>query len=364
MAQPATQSDQTPGIWSRIRTVILVSFLTILVWVLAEARMIQTRVVELQIVLVGTTAASEQHFVVRPASDEFGNLSIDLELEGSLASLDQASRELRGRIQLEVGDQIPARAGIHDIDLPAVLRDLPPLRSHGVSIHSISTELVKVEVDEIVTIELPIRVELPSSVALTGPPRSVPPTVSVQGPATQLAIFEGRDAIAIPDPSTVSALPAGRLETVPGVALSLPINSDENLSPTWTPVLTPPRADIRLTIRSLTQTSTIDRLPIQVLIAPGEVGRWDIALEPGSEDLVSIQITGPTDALEAINSGSIVPSAALSLSFQELERAISSKQVQLMGLPDGVQVTTTLPEINFTITAAPQPIDNPVQTTP
>ncbi len=364
MAQPTSQSDSKPGIWSQIRTVILVSFLTILVWVLAESRMIQTRVVELQVVLLGTSADSEQHFVVQPITDELWSSSIDLELEGSLASLDQAQRELRGRVQLAVGDQIPARAGIHDIDLRAVLRDLPSLRSHGVSIHSLSTELVKVEVDEIISIELPVRVELPASVALTGPPRSVPPTVTVQGPASQLAILEGRDAIAVPNPSTVASLPSGRLETVPGVTLTLPIVADPSLSPSWTPVLNPPRVDIRLTIRSLTQTTTIDRLPIQVLIAPGEVGRWDIALEPGSEDLVSVQITGPTAALEAINNGTIVPSAALSLSFQELERAISTKQVELLGLPDGVQVTTTLPEINFTITAAPQPVADPVQTTP
>lgn len=364
MAKQTPQSESKPGVWSQIRTIILVTFLTILVWVLAESRMIQTRVVELQIVLIGTTADSEQHFVVRPSENELWSSSIDLELEGSLASLDQASRELRGRVQLAVGDQIPARAGIHDIDLRTVLRELPSLRSHGVSIHGLSTELAKVEVDEIITLELPVRVELPASVALTGPPRSVPPSVTVQGPASQLAVLEGRDVIAVPDPSTVSALPPGRLETIPGVTLTLPIESDADLSPSWTPLLTPSRADIRLTIRSLTQTTTIDRLPIQVLIAPGEMGRWDIVLNPGNEDLVSVQITGPTDALEAINAGTIVPSAVLSLSFQELERAVSTKQVELMGLPDNVRVTTDLPEISFTITAVPQPVDNSVQTPP
>lgn len=364
MGKQAQQSESKPGVWSQIQTIILVTLLTILVWVLAESRMIQTRVIELQIVLIGTTADSEQHFVVRPSGDDLWSSSIDLELEGSLASLDQASRELRGRVQLEVGDQIPARAGIHDIDLRTVLRDLPSLRSHGVSIHSVSTELVKVQVDEIITLELPVRVELPASVALTGPPRSVPTTILVQGPASQLAAIEGRDAIAVPDPTTVSALPSGRLETIPGVSLALPIQTDPSLPPSWTPLLTPARADIRLTIRSLTQTTTIDRLPIQVLIAPGEMGRWDIALDPGNEDLVSIQITGPTDALESINAGTVVPSAVLSLSFQELERAVSTKQVELMGLPDNVRVTSDLPEISFTITAVPQPVDNPVQTPP
>ena len=364
MAAKTKSSKSAPGVWSQIRTVVLVSFLAILIWLLAESRMIQSRVVELQIVLIGNTQDPEHRFVVRPTPGEDWSSSIDVELEGSLASLDQASRDLRGRIQLTVGDDIPSRQGMHDLDLRTLLRNLPSLRTNGVNIRTLSIDTARVQVDELITLELPVRVDLPQSVALDGPPRAIPQSVTIEGPAAIINTLEGRELLASPDPVAIAALTPGRLETIPSVAISIPTNPE--LAPTsgitypgWSPILTPPRVDVRLTIRSLTQTTIIDRLPIQVLLAPGEVGRWDVALDPGSEDLVSIQISGPSDALEAINNGTATPSAVLSLSFQDLERSITSKQIQLLGLPAGVRVGTELPEVSFVITPAPGPSGNP-----
>ncbi len=361
---PPASTNKKIGFWAHFRTVILVSFLAILIWLLAESRMVQTRMVELQIVLVGNSQDPQHRYVVRPAVGEHWAASIDVELEGSLASLDQASRDLRGRVQLIVGDQIPSRPGIHDLDMRSILRNLTPLHSHGVSIRSLSSDLAKVEVDELVSIELPVRVELPPGVALDGPVRSIPQTISLQGPAAQIAILEGREVLAIPSPSLLSTLTPGRLETIPGVALTVPIAIDASQVQGWAPVMNPSRVDIRLTIRSLTQTAVIDRLPIQVLLAPGEVGRWNVALNPGSEDLVSIQISGPSETLASIADGSIIPSAILSLSFQDLERGISTKQVSLLGLPERVQILSDLPEIGFTISPVPAPVQDPAAATP
>lgn len=360
MATPSKSSKSVPSVWSQIRSIVLVSFLAILIWLLAESRMIQSRMVELQIVLIGNTQDPEHRFVVRPTPGEDWSSSIDVELEGSLASLDQATRDLRGRIQLTVGDDIPSRQGMHDLDLRTLLRNLPSLRTNGVTVRTLSVDSARVQVDEVITLEMPVRVDLPQSVALDGPARAIPQTVMIEGPAALINTLEGRELLASPDPIAIAALTPGRLETIPSVAISLPTTSE--LVPTsgitfpgWSPILTPPRVDVRLTVRSLTQTTIIDRLPIQVLLAPGEVGRWDVALDPGSEDLVSIQISGPSDALELINSGASTPSAVLSLSFQDLERSITSKQIQLLGLPAGVQVGTELPEVSFVITPASRP---------
>lgn len=362
MSKPETASSSS--VWMKIQTVILVTFLAILIWLLAESRMVQTRMVELQIVLVGNTQDPQHSYVVRPMPGELVVSSVDVELEGSLASLDQASRELRGRVQLVVGDHIPARPGPHDLDLRSILRDFSPLRTHGVNVRSLSADLVKVQVDELVSIELPIRVDLPPGVALDGPVRAIPQTVTITGPASEIMALEGREVYASPTPGLIPALTPGRLETIPSVAVTLPFSINASLDPGWEPVFSPSRVDIRLTIRSLTQTTTIDRLPIQILLAPGEVGRWNVAINPGSEDLVSIQISGPTEALAAINDGSITPSAVLSLSFQDLERAITTKQISLLGLPDSVQILSDLPEIGFTISPVIVPVQEPAATTP
>tara|TARA_R110000868_G_scaffold119469_2_gene317068 strand:+ start:415793 stop:416887 length:1095 start_codon:yes stop_codon:yes gene_type:complete len=364
MMAPTPTSQTASTFWSTIRTVILVTFLAVLIWLLAESRMVQTRVIELQVVLVGNSQDPQHQFVVRPALSEAWSASVDLELEGSLASLDEVSRELRGRVQLMVGDQIPARVGVHELDLRLALNHLPTLRTRGVSIRSLSKDLVKIEVDQLIELELPVRVNLPESVALDGPPRAIPQTISIKGPSTLISIYEDRDVTASPSPSAISALIPGRLETIPSVAINLPFASEPRSAQGWTPILTPSRVDIRLTIRSLTQITTIDRLPVQILLAPAEVGRWNVKLNSGSEDLVSIQISGPTDALNAINSGSVVPAAVLSLSFQDLERSISSKQIEILGLPDGVEIMSEIPEVAFTISRIAQPTQDPATTGP
>ena len=348
-----------PGVWSRIRTVILVSFLAILIWLLAESRMVQTRMVELQIVLVGNSQDPAHRYVVRPPENEVWAASIDVELEGSLASLDQTTRELRGRIQFMVGDLIPSRPGLHDLDVRSILRNLPPLRSHGVSVRSLSKDFIRVEVDELVSYELAVNAQLPPSVALDGPVRTIPQTVSVEGPASIISKLESQQLLASPALSSINALTPGRLETIPLVPVTMPVPIQATTYQGWAPVITPPRVDIRLTIRSLTQTTVIDRLPIQVLLAPAEVGRWNVALEPGNEDIVSIQISGPTETLNSIIDGTITPSAILTLSFTDLERGITSKQAELLGLPAGVEVISDLPTIEFTISSVPQQATTP-----
>lgn len=357
MARPSNQ--QKPGVWSRIRTVLMVSFLAIVIWLLAESRMVQTRVVELQIVLVGNSQDPAHRYVVRPPTDESWSESIEVELEGSLASLDQATRELRGRIQMVVGDLIPSRTGLHDLDLRNILRNHQPLRSHGVTVRSLSKDFIRVEVDELLSYELPVTVQLPANVALDGPVRTIPQTVTIEGPASIISRLDGRQLIASPVRSSINALTPGRLETIPLVPVTTPIQMEETSYPGWSPAINPPRVDIRLTIRSLTQTTVIDRLPIQILLAPGEVGRWNVALEPGNEDIVSIQISGPTEILNSINDGTITPSAILTLSFTDLERGITTKQVELLGLPAGVEVISDLPIIEFTISGVPQQSTTP-----
>ncbi len=361
----ASQASKSPSkFWSQLRSVILVTFLTILIWLLAESRMVQTRTIEVQIVLVGNTQDPDHQFVVRPASQDDWVSSVDIELEGSLASLDAATRQLRGRIQMNVGDQIPARTGKHDLDIRSILREHAAIKTSGVSIGSVSSDFVIVEVDELVTLELPVRVDIPASVALDGTPRAIPQTVRVSGPSTIVGKLEGRELIAAADDAQIAALTPGRLETIPNIAITMPVHNDSSLNLGWLPVLSPSRVDIRLTVRSLTQNTTIDRLPIQILLAPGEVGRWNVALNPGSEDLVGIQLSGPADLITQITDGTITPSAVLPLSFQELERSITSKSIEILGLPSGVHVVTELPEASFTITPASSPTTEPAGATP
>jgi hypothetical protein len=337
----------------RIRTVLLVTLITAVVWLLAEARMIQSRSVELQLVLVGAPDDRESPLVVRPAPGTVWNPTVDVELEGSLASLDQAVRELHGTLELATGGEIPSSAGVHEIDLRAIVRDHPALRSHGVSVRSISNDTAVVDVDTIVEVEAPVRVDVASGIRLDGAPRAVPASVKVRGPSSVVSSAGALEAVARPAGAVVSSLTPGRLEIIPEVPVELPISGvsgGSSAGGAWALRVSPARVDVRLTLSATTQTTTIERLPVQVLLAPGEVGRWDIRINPGDEDLVSVLVAGPSDALGTIADGSASPIAVLALSFQELERGIRTKTPVIRGLPAGCVVRSTIPEIGFTIT--------------
>lgn len=336
----------------RIRTIALVSLISAVVWLLAESRMIQSRSVELQLVLVGAPEDRESPLVVRPAPGRVWTQTISVELEGSLASLDQAVRELHGTLEIATGSEIPSSEGIHELDLRAIVRDHPALRAHGVSIRSMSSDSAAVDVDTVVEVEVPVRVDVASSIRLDGAPRAVPASVRVRGPRSVVSSMASMEAVAQPASAVVSSLTPGRLEIVPEVPVELPysIGAGGAGLGSWALRVTPARVDVRLTLSATTQTRTIERLPVQVLLAPGEVGRWDIRINPGDEDLVNVLIAGPSDALGSIADGSASPIAVLALSFQELERGATSKTPVIRGLPAGCAVRSEIPEIGFTIT--------------
>lgn len=338
----------TRAVGSWIRTVLTVTVVTLAVWLLAESRMVQTRSLDLRVALIGQPGDPERPIVVRPAPGAVAVSGIELELEGSLASLDAASDELGGAVQLRVGREIPLERGTHTIDLRAVMRQHPVLGAHGVSVRSISSERLVVEVDELIETELAVRVVLPEGTRLEGSARADPESVTVRGPRTILDAIGGAAAVAAPSDPVLESLTPGQFRVIPSVGVELPTMS-MGLPDAWVPTVDPARVEVRLTLASRTSTMTIDRIPIQVLIAPGESGRWSVRLEPGDEDLVGIELEGPSDALALVAEGTVSPVAAIELSFQELERGIEAKEPRILGLPQGVRIRSSLSPVGLSI---------------
>lgn len=345
-------------LFARFRTLLLVTVVTCIVWLLAESRMVQTRAVPLRLVVAGQPSVDDSALVVRPDPDGLWASNIEVELEGSLASLDASTRELRGLFTLLVGEHIPGSPGVHEVDLRTALRSHPALRRHGVSVRSVSPDMVRVEVDELVTLELPVDVRVPEGTRLEAPARTSPETVRVTTPGSLVPRFENGTGIARVSPGTVATLTPGAFQTIPSVPVDLPVTGD-GLTGSWVPRAEPARVEVRLTLRSRSATARVERLPVQVLLAPGEIGRWSVTLTPGEEDLLGVRFEGPSDALELIRGGGSGISAALTLTYQELERGITSKRPRVLGLPEGVSVRSEIPEVSFEIRRIEVPAADP-----
>lgn len=315
-----------------LKTGVLVTLIALLIWLLAESRTVQIRVTDLSPRLeVGP--ASRQ--VVRPALSTLLPESLRVTLSGSAAGVNEVVRSLEGRLTLRVGIEIPASPGVHELDLREILRDSELIVDAGVGVLEVNPESITVEVDDLTSASLPVRVIAPEGVAFEtqGAPRALPSALRLRGPASVLARLAGSEAVLRLDPARVAELIPGQPEMISRLRVDVPADPDR-----WATAVEPEYVDVALTLRSRTQSLVLAAMPVQILLAPGEVGRWRVTLQPGDQDMVGVEVTGPSDQIERLRTGDTLPTALIALSFDELERGVESKVAQIQGLPPGVQV--------------------------
>lgn len=333
------------------RTVVLVTIVSVLVWLLAESRTVRSQVIELTPSL---EVGNESGVLTRAAAGTQWPDSVRVTFSGSAAGLDQVIRSLRGRLLMRVGIEVPASAQTHEIDLREVLRRSDLVAAAGVTVEDVDPPRVLVEVDDVATVMVPVKPLLPDGVQFepNGSPRANPASIRVTGPRSVVSRLEGAEAEVRVLSGDIGSLQPGRVSTLTGLRFSLPIDADR-----WATRIEPGQVDLSLTLRSRTAELTLPAMPVQVLLAPGEVGRWRIAPEPGFQDLVGVVVVGPSDQIERLRSGEVVPTAFVSLGFDELERGIESKPAQLQGLPAGVRVSPGQElQVRFRVSRVGEPV--------
>lgn len=338
-----------PGVAS-IRTLIVVTVLAMLAWVLAESQTLRTESVTVRVSFDdGRADQAALGPVVRVEPGQGWEGSAEVHLAGSAALIDQLLDELRGGVRLTVGRELSGEPGTRAVDLREALRRAEPIRDSGVTVDSVEPASVSVEVDQLEAVEAPVQVRVPDGAALAGPPRAVPETVRVVGPASALGrVGEGAAAIATLTDADLAPLVPGRDETVTGARVTVP----EALAGQWGVQLQPPRVDVVVQVRSKSATLTIPRLPVQIMLAPSELGRWTIAVEPADQDLTDLTLTGPQEQIDRVRRGEIRPTAVVALSFEELESGIGSKRATVLGLPAGVRYEVARDEVRLKIERA------------
>jgi YbbR domain-containing protein len=337
--------SQTRTLWGHIRTFVVVTLITVMVWLLAESRMIQTQTLEAQVVLTVANSPGGVPLVVRQSTDQAQIRTVSVQIEGSTAGLDRFTRVLQNRVELRIGREIPAKPGIHTIDFRSILRQSSQMSVHGLTVTAVVPESITVEVDELETREFPVRVLMPPGVETDGAPRADPESVKITAPSSVLNRVQTSEAIVRIDSTEIAQLGQGRLETIPGVVVEVQGIDRQD----WASTIEPGQVDVFVTLRTLSVRYTIDRLPVQVLLAPGEIGKWVIEIADADKDLVNVELVGSAEAIEQLRSGSATPRAYVNLSFEELERGIESKPAQILGLPQGSRVVGPQPTISFKI---------------
>lgn len=329
--------------WRHLRTISIVAVISGLIWLFAEAESLRTQEQQVELVMESPEGGGRLLEFADPLRPGQGPRRWVVTLEGATGAVDEFARALRNPVRIYPGlEGVPIESGVTDVDLKTVLLahpDLNPSR-RGVSISRVEPATLRLRIEELVTLTMKVEVRAPARGEFDGVPETRPPTVAVTLPraeADRLADMAppgeatpgvaGAPAIAAIDQATFDRLVPGRKETVAGVPVRLP----SDIPASRIVRIDPPAVDVSLTVRRGTISVRIPSVPVHLRIALTEYGKWDISVpEPFLSD---VTVTGPRDLVKQVEDKTIPLIAYLPLSYEELERGLTSKEAVFSDLP-------------------------------
>jgi hypothetical protein len=307
---------------NQAKVFILVSLLTVLVWMLAEAESLRVQPLRTEVTI---RAEPETGRLVRfEPNQEFAGY-VHMRVQGPTTNVDALAGRLQRAIRLEPGmNGIPLEPGRHVISLIEALRSHSAVRDTRVTITDVEPATVAIFIDNLITRDLPVRVQVPPGQVLDGAPEVSPTAIRIRLPENAARLLpDGAHAIARPESAAIAALPEGRRGSIQNVPVELP---DELRGIDGVRILPPSQVNITLTLRSRTTSHTIPTVPVHIRIPPAEAALWDIQIPQENNLLTDVPVNGPSDIIDQIREGRIRPIAYITLTFEELERAAAAGQ--------------------------------------
>jgi hypothetical protein len=312
----------------RVRSLILIVFVTALVWIYAEAESLTRSQQEVRVSFI----SGADDLSSRVASDDWRGV-VRVRLEGSAASLQRTPP----RIELRLGAPgVPDQEGEFTVDLADAIRADPELSRAGVNVIAVEPPTVRLRIDELRRLDdVPVRAAL-SGIDLEQPARIEPSTTDLMVPravAEQMEALQGGPfVLARVEPSQIDTARRGAPQRI-RATLNLPAGVTLNGG---TARFSPPEALVELIIRRDTSSFTVPSAPVQVLLPPTEAGRWEVRILPEDLFLRDVEVIGASEFVAQVRNNDVRLVAILSLSSDELERGITEKRASIATLRDGV----------------------------
>ncbi|MCH2136397.1 MAG: hypothetical protein MK101_07425 [Phycisphaerales bacterium] len=338
---------------SRITTIVVVSVITLLIWLVAEGRTRDSETFPGRVQFVVAAGDSTADFTVSPAQ-----IPVQVSVSGPASAIREARTRLRSEsLRIEV----TAEHGRRELNnLTDLVAKLPSIRALGVEIVSIDPTDVVLDVEERVPRQATIRPLLPAETRvedLTVDPLHA--TIYVLRPDLR-NLPDPPLVEAIVDPDDLSALEPGGEHTVNA---TLRLAGDASLSSGAT--IDPPSAAVRFRLLGSLRQTTVDTVRVMVVTAPEDLGAFKVSVEDKLLD--NVEIEADPETIDLIESGMNV-FAVVYLKRDDLEKRIASKQVAFLialdidGPGRWVQIVggqSQLPPVNLTIETVPTATSQP-----
>jgi hypothetical protein len=302
----------------RLWTYALVTVVAILIWYWAAAETRDSKSGAFRLRLAPAAPAEQ---VVTPRE-----LQVTVDMDGSALALEK-TRRLEIPLTLTVGDELPAAAGVHRVNLLESLRRHEPLTKTGVRLLAVDPPYVDIATDALVPVPLPVQAVLPG-VETEGEVKVTPPQVTVLMPS-RLQELAGDDleVEALVLQQRLEQLEPGVLHTI-SAKLRLPARFAGEKSIT----ISPDTATIEFAVRSRIKQTTLPTVRVQVAGPPEDHDEFLIEIEDST--LADVTVKANADLIRRIELNQVVVVALVHLSHDEKEKRIASKPVTcFMALP-------------------------------
>lgn len=324
----------------KLKTYLLVTVVTILVWLYLENENIRRYDnVPLDIVLtpatpqliVSATKASPVLVSVRCSTNQYEQLK-------ALAA--------SGPLKIELRED--AASPEQTLVLLDKLNSLRSLSDLGVIVEDVRPMTLSARVERLVERSVPVVINS-GDLQLQAAPTIEPAKVSLTLPAS---LAEGLGDLTLAAP--LASLPnASSFEVNEPYLLAVPVALPESLRRPGVKV-EPASVKVGFTIRKLTKETVVPRVTIVIEAPLVKLADYTIKLDENDLFIRDVRLTGPNDLIDRIDRGEIPITAVLRLTAAELDSDLTSKLLEF-NKPEQVKVASPVPQVKFTIVKRAQP---------
>lgn len=331
---------------SQAATLLIVTIVTLLVWLYAEDANVETyteQSLRVQFVLpVGVEG------LITPSEP----ITVLVDFDGSNGQYQQfdAARDEVFKITLPVDQSLDLQT--MDVDIRRQIEQAERLAELGINVKGVAPERVSVTFEKYVDVQLPIKIEQETGriklAAATFTETEQSPRVRITMLASQAQALGEVYAIARIDEDDVSSLNKGISQQLTGVPLILP-DAIANLPRSISSV------DLLVTVADDRDTVQIDRRPILLSYPPSINERYIIELEESDRFITTFTLEGPRDQIALLKEDPASKDvwATVRFSNEEADAAVAnggviSKAVDIIA-PRGVVLSSEVVRVSIKV---------------
>lgn len=322
-------SALSPSSRGRVGTIILVTAVTLLIWIWAAG---ETRERALLWARVQFEPASAFSTIVSPRSAR----EVALTVAGSSRSIQQLRQALYEPLILTSGTSgIPGDKGTHIVELAEALRNSEVFSSTDVSVISTEPSSLELEIDSLTEKTAPV-IPILSGATLGGEAVADPPTVTLTLPSRIVGLVPEVTVNAEPSPQAIAELEPGRRQVI-----QAPVRLPAELKPYEQEISIEPRSvQLAFTLILRTRSVTVPSVPIQIAAPPQDLADFVVDIADANEFLADVVIEGPAELMKKYEEEKPPVVAFIHLTSDDLARSITEAPVTLWEIPEGLRVTS------------------------